>query len=271
MQKYKYEYDENNDECADCLDILEEYIDYKRNGNVYRGEKMYYYTNKDDTININIKREYIEDAIFNRKLNEEFIKELENNERVKAIRMTERENNTIQHDLKKKSFKKIKIKNDYKIFNKEENKEKQLIIYKPLILDKNYFIKKGKEYDKRNQNKIIDDIVLKIEKYYKINNNKSIYNYKYNENRAKMKLWNQLLEQKDKMGIEDYKYFVKEETTDKINITRFETISKIYTKILNNKGLNDSKYIFLPYTFKDVNKDFIDILIGKLLNLHQIK
>lgn len=266
-QKYKYNYDGNNDECINCLDILEEFIDYKRNGNVYRGENMYYYTNKNDTINFNIKREYIEDAIFNRKLNEDFIKELENEERIKTIKMTERENNTRQYDLKKKSLKRIKIKNDYVNLNYKENKDKQLILYKPVIFDINYFSKKRKEYDKRNQDKIINDIINKINKYYSLNNSKNIYNYKYTENRAKMNLWSKLLEQKYSMNIEEYKLFVKEETTEKINITRFETVSKIYTKILNNGILNNSKYVFLPYTFKDINKDYIDILIDKLTRL----
>lgn len=125
--------------------------------------------------------------------------------------------------------------------------------------------KKRKSKKESNQLDEVNKVVNKIKKHYKkLYNDKDIYNQMINENRQTIKTLSVIYQKYIKKEINEdfidniYKLY---DTSKSRFIKNIEIFDKIYNK---EKQLYNSDYLFLRFTFNNITKESIDLLIDTL-------
>lgn len=121
-------------------------------------------------------------------------------------------------------------------------------------------------YKKIDQQEEINNVLGKIIKSKNIGKRRYIdfYNIRLKENRCKLEKYSYYSVNNENLSEEEKVDFFNEENITLSNESRFNKYTKIFHKIYNNTIINNSDYIFLPNTFKNINSKNIDILIYKL-------
>lgn len=121
-----------------------------------------------------------------------------------------------------------------------------------------------KEYEKTNQGDKINNLLDKIVKEIGHVKNKDFYDKRLNTNKRLIDSYNYYYLHNSKLNEYEKASFFEEQKINKSNMSRFNKFTKIYNKIIKEKEIFESEYIFLPHIFKDINIKSIDNLIYKL-------
>lgn len=123
------------------------------------------------------------------------------------------------------------------------------------------------KYGSINQDAEINNILDKLVKSKRVGERKSSgNNINIKANRYKIELYNDYYINSSKYEEDEKQLFFEQENIkfNKVNKSRFEKYTRIFHKFHNDEIIRNSDYVFLPNTFKNINKKSIDLLIYKI-------